>query len=158
MPARLEEVAHAREEGVVFTMLAAPVEFIGDTDGWLTGVRLQGMALGDPDESGRRQPRPVPGSEHVVDLDVAVIAIGNTPNPLLPRTDPELEQTRRGTLVADPATGRTPKPGVFAGGDIVTGGATVILAMGAGRAAAASIDDYLRTGVWEAPDTVATCR
>lgn len=149
MPARLEELAHAKEEGVEIRTLSSPVEFTGDDDGWLTGVTLQDMQLGEPDDDGRRRPEPVPGSEQTVAVDVAVIAIGNTPNPLLPRTDEELEQTRWGTLVADDATGRTTKRGVFAGGDIVTGGATVILAMGAGRKAAASIDEYLQSGVWE---------
>jgi glutamate synthase (NADPH/NADH) small chain len=149
MPARAEEVAHAMEEGVHFVTLTAPVEFLGDDDGWLQGVRVQRMRLGAPDEGGRRRPEPIADSTYTTGIDVAVIAIGNTPNPLLPKTDPELEQTRRGTLVADDDTGRTSKRGVFAGGDIVTGGATVILAMGAGRRAAASIDEYLVTGEWE---------
>ncbi len=151
MPARREEIEHAKEEGVRFATLAAPVELLGDDEGRLTGARIQRMLLGPPDDSGRRRPEPIDGSEYEVGLDVAVVAVGNTPNPLLPRTDGELEQTRRGTLVADDATGRTTKRGVFAGGDIVTGGATVILAMGAGRRAAASINEYLATGVWELP-------
>lgn len=148
MPARVEEVHHARDEGVRFQMLATPVEFLGDDDGYLTGVRLVAMELGEPDDDGRRRPIPVDGSEWEEPLDVAVIALGNSPNPLLPKTAPDLEQTRWGTLVADETTGRTSKRGVFAGGDIVTGGATVILAMGAGRRAAVSIDEYLRTGEW----------
>ncbi len=155
MPARHEELAHAKEEGVQIRTLSSPVEFTGDDEGWLTGVTLQDMQLGEPDDDGRRRPEPVPGSDRTVRVDVAVIAIGNTPNPLLPRTDDELEQTRWGTLVADDATGRTTKRGVFAGGDIVTGGATVILAMGAGRKAAASIDEYLKSGVWELPENEA---
>jgi glutamate synthase (NADPH/NADH) small chain len=112
-------------------------------------MRLQRLQLGDPDESGRRRPVPVSGSEWVEPCDVAVVAIGNDPNPLLLGATPDLAATSRGTVVADPQTGRTSKRGVFAGGDIVTGGATVILAMGAGRRAAAAIDEYLRTGVWE---------
>jgi glutamate synthase (NADPH/NADH) small chain len=148
MPARAEELAHAKAEGIEFETLVAPIELLGDEGGWLTGVRLQRMELGEPDESGRRRPQPIPGSECEMDIDVAVVAIGNDPNPLINKTTPDLEQTAWGTIVADLQTGRTAKVGVFAGGDIVTGGATVILAMGAGRRAAASIDEYLNTGVW----------
>jgi glutamate synthase (NADPH/NADH) small chain len=108
------------------------------------------MELGDPDESGRRRPQPIDGAEFDLDIDVAIIAIGNNPNPLIHKTSPDLDQTRWGTIAADPETGRTNKVGVFAGGDIVTGGATVILAMGAGRKAAASIDQYLEDGEWGA--------
>ena len=151
MPARREEVHHARQEGVRFEMLATPTEFAGDADGFLETVRLQRMELGEPDEGGRRRPVPIPGSEWVEPVDVAVVAIGNSPNPLLAKTTPDLGQTRWGTVVTDESTGRTSKRGVFAGGDIVTGGATVILAMGAGRTAAASMDAYLRTGDWEIP-------
>ncbi|MEK7703864.1 MAG: NADPH-dependent glutamate synthase [Myxococcota bacterium] len=149
MPARIEEVHHAKEEGVRFEMLTNPVELLGTESGWLRAVRLQKMGLGEPDSSGRRRPVPIPGSEVEHTIDVAVVAIGNAPNPLIRKTSPEIEHTRWGTMVADDATGRTTKRGVFAGGDIVTGGATVILAMGAGRRAAASINEYLRTGVWE---------
>lgn len=149
MPARREEIVHADHEGVEFKMLAAPLEFLGDEEGFLTGMRLQGMALGEPDESGRRRPEPVANDVTTEDVDMVVIAIGNAPNPLLSKTSADLEHTRRGTLVADDSTGRTSKRGVFAGGDIVTGGATVILAMGAGRRAADSIDQYLTTGEWE---------
>jgi glutamate synthase (NADPH/NADH) small chain len=149
MPARAEEIHHAKEEGVRFTMLTNPVEFLGDGNGWLRGVRLQEMALGEPDESGRRRPMPVPGSEREAPVNMAVIAVGNGANPLIKKTSPAIEHTRRGTIVADAATGRTTMPGVFAGGDIVTGGATVILAMGAGRRAARAIDEYLRTGAVE---------
>ncbi|MCP3973982.1 MAG: NADPH-dependent glutamate synthase [bacterium] len=149
MPARHEEVEHAEEEGVGFQMLTAPLAFLGDNDGFLTGMRLQAMQLGEPDESGRRRPVPVPGAVTTKDVDMVVIAIGNAPNPLLAKTAPDLEHTRWGTLLADATTGRTSKRGVFAGGDIVTGGATVILAMGAGRTAAASIDEFLRTDDWE---------
>lgn len=147
MPARNEEIVHARHEGVEFQTLANPVEFLGDEEGFLTGMRLQRMELGEPDDDGRRRPVPVAGSEWTQAVDMVVVAIGNSPNPLLQKTTPDLEQTRLGTLVADD-TGRTTKKGVFAGGDIVTGGATVILAMGAGRRAAAAIDDYLHTGEW----------
>jgi glutamate synthase (NADPH/NADH) small chain len=148
MPARAEEAAHAKAEGIEFETLVAPIELLGNDDGWLTGVRLQRMELGEPDESGRRRPRPIPGDEYEITVDVAVVAIGNAPNPLIHKTAPDLEQTAWGTIVADPQTGRTSKVAVFAGGDIVTGGATVILAMGAGRRAAASIDEYLDNGVW----------
>ena len=142
MPARHEEVLHAREEGVEFTFLAAPLEFLDNGQGWLKGVRLQRMRLGEPDQSGRRSPVPIEGSEFVMDLDLAVIAIGNSSNPLL-RDTPGLQFTRRGTLEVGEDSLQTTKKGVFAGGDIVTGGATVISAMGAGRQAAQEIDRYL---------------
>jgi len=127
----------------------APLELEGNDAGWLTGVKLQRMELGEPDDSGRRRPQPVEGDVFDLPIDAAVVAIGNRPNPLIQKTAPDLEETAWGTLVADPETGRTPKVGVFAGGDIVTGGATVILAMGAGRRAAASICEYLDSGIWE---------
>jgi glutamate synthase (NADPH/NADH) small chain len=149
MPARDEEIEHAKEEGIVFDFLVSPIELIGNDDGWLTGVRLQRMELGEPDDSGRRRPVPIGGDLFDLQADVVIVAIGNSPNPLLPATESRLEQTRWGTLAVDETTGRTTMPGVFAGGDIVTGGATVILAMGAGRIAAASIEKYLETGVWE---------
>ncbi len=142
MPARHEEVLHAKEEGVEFTFLAAPLEFIDNGQGWLKGVRLQRMRLGEPDQSGRRSPVPIEGSEFNMDLDLAVIAIGNSSNPLL-RSTPGLEFTRRGTLAVGKNSLMTSRKGVFAGGDIVTGGATVISAMGAGRQAAQEIDRYL---------------
>jgi glutamate synthase (NADPH/NADH) small chain len=148
MPARIEEVHHAKDEGVEFVTLTAPLEFSGGDQGQLTSMRLQKMELGEPDDSGRRRPVPIPGSEYELPVDMAVVAIGNRPNPLLAKTSPDLEQTRWGTLVANDETGKTSKRGVFAGGDIVTGGATVILAMGAGRRSAAAIDEYLRTGKW----------
>ncbi len=143
MPARREEVVHAREEGIVFEMLTAPVELVGDERGRLTSVTMQRMELGEPDDSGRRRPVPIPGAVFQSAVSVAVVAIGNAPNPLLTRSATDLEVGPRGTLVIDPATGATNKPGVYAGGDIVTGGATVILAMGAGRRAAAAINEYL---------------
>ncbi|HRZ46264.1 MAG TPA: NADPH-dependent glutamate synthase [Candidatus Paceibacterota bacterium] len=146
MPARAEEIKHARQEGVEFMMLTAPVEFLGDERGRLTGARLQRTELGAPDASGRRRPVPVPGSEFDLPLGMAVIAVGNRGNPLVQSATPDLRTHRGGYIEADPETLRTSKRGVFAGGDIVTGGATVIQAMGAGRRAARSIDRFLRTG------------
>ncbi len=154
MPARREEVRHAREEGVHFDFLVSPTELHG-RDGLLTGLELQKMQLGEPDDSGRRRPEPIEGALETLDTDLAVVAIGNGPNPLLLATVPELERTRWGTIAVDEPTGRTSMPGVFAGGDIVTGGATVILAMGAGRRAAASIEDWLESAEWAiAPEPV----
>ena len=148
MPARAEEAKHALEEGIVFHMLTAPVAFLGDEKGWLTGARCVRMELGEPDASGRRRPVEVKGSEFDLPASVAIIGIGTTANPLIQSTTPDLKTTSRNYIVADPATNRTSKRGVFAGGDIVTGSATVILAMGAGRKAAASIHEYLTTGEW----------
>ncbi len=142
MPARREEVEHAKEEGIKFTFLASPLEFLDNGEGWLKGVRLQRMELGEPDDSGRRRPIPIEGSEFEMTLDLAVIAIGNGTNPLL-RDTPDLEFTRWGTLAVDEESLHTSKKGVFAGGDIVTGGATVISAMGAGRQAAQAINEFL---------------
>ncbi len=147
MPARLEEVHHAEEEGVTFEFLTNPTKYIGDAEGRIKGLECLRMQLGEPDASGRRRPLPIPGSEHVIDVDTVVVAVGNGPNPLITRSTPDLETRKGGNIVAREG-GRTNKKGVFAGGDIVTGAATVILAMGAGRAAAASINDYLKTGVW----------
>jgi len=146
MPARAEEVKHAKDEGIQFLCLTNPVAFLGDEQGWLNAARCIRMELGEPDESGRRSPVPVPGSEFELPVQVAVIALGTGANPLVQSTTPDLETTRRGYIAADPETLRTSKPGVFAAGDIVTGSATVILAMAAGRKAARSIDDYLRRG------------
>jgi glutamate synthase (NADPH) small chain len=148
MPARIEEVKHAKEEGVQLMMLAAPVEFLDNGAGWLKAARCRRMELGEPDESGRRRPVPVPDSEFDIPLDVAIIAVGTTANPLVQSATPDLKTIRRGYISVDDATMRTSKPGVFAGGDIVTGGATVILAMGAGRKAAKSIDHFLQTDQW----------
>ncbi|HEX2962115.1 MAG: NADPH-dependent glutamate synthase [Ignavibacteria bacterium] len=142
LPARKEEVHHAQEEGIGFMFLENPVEFIGE-NGWLKHVKLQKMELGEPDQSGRRRPVPVEGSEHIMDIDMAIIAIGNGSNPIIQKTTPDLEFNKRGNIVVDEATMKTSKKGVFAGGDIVSGGATVILAMGAGRKAAAAINEYL---------------
>lgn len=148
MPARKEEVKHAKEEGVDFRTLTNPVELLGDAKGWLTGVRVTKMELGEPDESGRRRPVPIAGSEHVIHAEVCIVAVGTSANPLVQSTTPDLKTNRKNYIEADPETLRTSKRGVFAGGDIVTGGATVILAMGAGRKAAAGIHDYLTTGEW----------
>lgn len=144
MPARVEEVHHAKDEGVHFEMLVNPVEFLGDEKGNLTAARCIRMELGEPDDSGRRSPVPIKGSEFVTPCSVAIIAAGTSANPLIRMTTPGLAITKRGYIQADENTLATSKPGVFAGGDIVTGGATVILAMGAGRKAAKSIDAYLK--------------
>ena len=148
MPARMEEVHHAKQEGIEFHMLTAPIEFLSDGKGWLTAARCIRMELGEPDASGRRRPVPVEGSEFDLPLAVAVIAIGTSANPLIQSTTPGLATNKRNYIQADPMTQRTSRKGVFAGGDIVTGSATVILAMGAGRRAAKSIHDYLTTGSW----------
>jgi glutamate synthase (NADPH/NADH) small chain len=148
MPARLEEIHHAKDEGVQFMTLHNPLEFIGNVQGFLTGMRLQKMELGEPDESGRRRPVPVAGSEFVLPIDVAVIAVGTGANPLVQSTTPDIETNKWGYIVADQETLRTIKRGVFAGGDIVSGSATVILAMGAGRSAARSIHEFLTTSIW----------
>jgi len=149
MPARAEEAKHAKEEGIEFQVLTAPIEFLSDGKGWLTGVRCLKMQLGEPDASGRRRPVPIEGSEFDVPLSVAVIAIGTTANPIVQSTTPGLDTNKRGYIVADATTQRTSRKGVFAGGDIVTGAATVILAMGAGRRAAQGINEYLATGQWD---------
>jgi glutamate synthase (NADPH/NADH) small chain len=148
MPARVEEVHHAEEEGVIFQLLTNPVRFIGDEKGRLKAVECVRMELGEPDDSGRRRPVVVKGSEFTIDADVAIVAIGNGPNPLIPRTTPGLALNKWGNIVADEESMKTSRKGVFAGGDIVTGAATVILAMGAGRKAALAIDTYLQTGEW----------
>ncbi len=143
LPARKEEVEHAEEEGVKFAFLTSPVEILSNEDGWVTGMKCIKYELGEPDASGRRRPVPIEGSEYLMEVDTVVVAIGQGPNPLVPRTTKGLELTKKGTIVADPETGATSKPGVFAGGDVVTGAATVILAMGAGRTAAKAIHEYL---------------
>ena len=148
MPARAEEVKHAKQEGIDFQVLTAPVEFLSDEKGWLRAARCVRMELGEPDASGRRRPVPIPGSEFDLPLSVAIMAIGTSANPIVQSTTPGLETNKRGYINANPETQRTSRQGVFAGGDIVTGSATVILAMGAGRRAAASIHEYLATGVW----------
>ena len=144
MPARVEEIKHAKEEGVEFMLLVSPLELNGTEDGWLKSVTLQKMELGEPDASGRRRPVPIEGAIEEIPVEVAVVAIGNGSNPIVNQTTPDLEVNKWGNIVVDEKTMRTNKKGVFAGGDIVTGGATVILAMGAGRTAAKAIDDYLK--------------
>ncbi|MFZ2493576.1 MAG: NADPH-dependent glutamate synthase [Thermoanaerobaculia bacterium] len=154
MPARKEEIKHAKEEGVTFLNLNNPVEMLGDEKGWLTGVRCVRMELGEPDASGRRRPVPIKGSEYIIPASVAIIAVGTSANPLVQSTTPDLATNKWNYIVADEESLRTSKRGVFAGGDIVTGGATVILAMGAGRKAAKSINAWLDTGVWEVEPAV----
>jgi len=146
MPARAAEIHHAEEEGIEFCLLTNPVRFIGNDDGRLIGMECLKMELGEPDASGRRRPVPIKGSEFRVDCDLAVVAVGAGANPLLTQSDPAISLNKRGYIIADPETGKTTKKGVWAGGDIVTGQATVILAMGAGRKAADSIHQYLTWG------------
>ena len=143
LPARAEEVHHAKEEGICFRMLTNPTEVLGDERGWVTGIRCVEMELGEPDESGRRSPIEKAGSDFEIPCDVVIMALGTSPNPLLKMTTEGLETNRKGCLVAD-EKGATTREGIFAGGDAVTGAATVILAMGAGRKAAKSIDEYIR--------------
>ena len=145
MPARREEVENAKEEGIQFKLLTNPKQFLGNEDNWVVGMECYEMELGEPDASGRRRPIVKPGSEFVIDVDVVIVALGTTPNPLIAATTADLETTRWGTIVADEVIGKTKKPKVWAGGDIVTGAATVISAMGAGKRAAANIDEYLRS-------------
>ena len=148
MPARIEEVKHAKQEGIEFRVLTAPVEFLSDEKGWLRGARCIKMELGEPDASGRRRPVEIRGSDYELPLSVAVIAIGTSANPIVQSTTPGLNTNKKGYIEADATTQKTSRKGVFAGGDIVTGSATVILAMGAGRRAAKGINDYLATGEW----------
>jgi glutamate synthase (NADPH/NADH) small chain len=143
LPARREEVHHAEAEGVELCLLANPVEVLGNADYEVCGIRCVRMVLSEPDESGRRKPVPQPGSEFVLECDAVIVAIGNSPNPILTKSTPDLELTKWGTIKADPETGATSKRGVYAGGDIVSGAATVILAMGAGKNAAQAIHAYL---------------
>jgi glutamate synthase (NADPH/NADH) small chain len=143
LPARTEEVHHAEQEGIQFHLLTLPVEILGSDEGWVRGMICQRMELGEPDQSGRRRPIPVPGSEFTLEVDMVIVAIGTGANPLIPSTTPDLQINKWGYIVADPETGATSKKGVYAGGDIVTGSATVILAMGAGRKAAEAIHKYL---------------
>ncbi len=146
MPAREEELHHAEQEGIEFVLLTNPTRFFGDDTGRLTGMECLKMELGEPDDSGRRRPVPVAGSEFSFDCDLVVVSVGSNANPLLTNTTPDIKLNRWGNIEADPANGKTSKRGVWAGGDIVTGAATVILAMGAGRAAADSMHDYLMRG------------
>lgn len=142
LPARKEEVHHAKEEGVIFDLLQNPVEILTDENDWVTGVKLIKMKLGEPDESGRRRPVEIQGSEYVVDCDTVIMSLGTSPNPLISSTTKGLEVNRRGCIVTEEETGATSREGVYAGGDAVTGAATVILAMGAGKEAAKGIEEY----------------
>ena len=148
MPARVEEVEHAEEEGVQMHLLENPIRLIGDQNGWVKEVECIKMELGEPDESGRRRPVPLKGSEFKIPIDACIVAIGNASNPLVPSTTPDLAVNKWGNVVAAEETLKTSKKGVFAGGDIVLGAATVILAMGQGRKAAQAINEYLKTGAW----------
>jgi glutamate synthase (NADPH/NADH) small chain len=143
MPARVEEVHHAKEEGIIFRLLSNPVSISGNERGYVTGMECIEMELGQPDESGRRRPVEKPGSNFILDVDTVVVAIGTSPNPLIKTTTPGLDTNKWGCIVADESTGLTSKEGVFAGGDAVTGAATVILAMGAGKNSAKAIDEYI---------------
>jgi len=144
MPARLEERENAEEEGVIFKLLTNPRRFIGDEQGRVKAVELYQMELGEPDESGRRRPIPKPGTEFIMDIDTAIVALGTRPNPIIPSTTKDLELTKWGTIKTDEATGRTSRERVWCGGDMATGAATVISAMGAGKRAAADIDAYFK--------------
>ncbi len=144
LPARVEEVHHAKEEGIIFDLLTNPVEILKDEQGWVKGIKCIRMELGEPDESGRRRPVEIPGSEFVIDVDMVVMSLGTSPNPLISSTTQGLEVNKWKCIVADEEFGKTTKEGVYAGGDAVTGAATVILAMGAGRAGARGIDEYLK--------------
>lgn len=148
MPARAEEIEHAEEEGVQLHLLQNPVRIIGDAEGWVREIECIRMELGEPDASGRRRPVPIAGSEFRIEVDICIVAIGNASNPLVPNTTPDIETNKWGNIITDQEMMKTSKRGVFAGGDIVLGAATVILAMGQGRKAARAINEFLRTGVW----------
>lgn len=143
LPARVEEVHHAKEEGIIFDLLTNPVEVIADENGWVSGIKCIKMELGEPDASGRRRPVEIPGSEFTIDVDCVIMSLGTSPNPLISSTTKGLETNKWKCIIADEANGKTTKEGVYAGGDAVTGAATVILAMGAGKAAAQGIHEYL---------------
>ncbi len=144
LPARVEEVHHAKEEGIIFDLLTNPTEILGDEKGWVKGIRCVRMELGEPDESGRRSPQPVAGSEFDIDVDTVIMSLGTSPNPLISMTTKGLDTNKRKCIVAEETTGKTSRKGVYAGGDAVTGAATVILAMGAGKEAAKAIDEFLK--------------
>jgi len=148
MPARAEEIHHAEQEAVRFELLTTPIAFHGDSNGWVKEIECIRNQLGEPDASGRRRPVPIKDSNFRIPIDVAVLAIGQSPNPLIPKTTPDLKTGKDGVVIIDNETGRTSKKGVFAGGDVATGGATVILAMGQGKKAAKAMDEYLKTGQW----------
>ena len=144
LPARVEEVHHAKEEGIIFDLLTNPVEILADENGWVCGMKCVKMELGEPDDSGRRRPVVVLDSEFVIELDTVIMSLGTSPNPLISSTTEGLETNKWKCIVASEENGQTSKEGVYAGGDAVTGAATVILAMGAGKAGAKGIDEYLR--------------
>ena len=148
MPARAEEIHHAEQEAVRFELLTTPIAFHGDSNGWVKEIECIRNQLGEPDASGRRRPVPIKDSNFRIPIDVAVLAIGQSPNPLISKTTPDLKTGKDGVVIIDNETGKTSKKGVFAGGDVATGGATVILAMGQGKKAAKAIDEYLKTGQW----------
>ena len=139
----MEEVHHAKEEGIIFDLLQNPIEILEDENGWVKGIKVIKMELGEPDESGRRRPVEIKGSEYEIECDTVIMSLGTSPNPLISSTTKGLEINKRQCIVADDTTGATSKEGVYAGGDAVTGAATVILAMGAGKAAAKGIDEFL---------------
>ena len=143
MPARQEEIENAKEEGIKFKFLTNPKKFLGNEQNWLIGMECYKMKLGEKDSSGRRRPIPIQGSEFTIDVNIAIVALGTTPNPLIAGHIKDLELTEKGTIIADETTGRTTKPGVWAGGDIISGSATVISAMAGGKRAAESINSYL---------------
>ncbi|MEF2851076.1 MAG: FAD-dependent oxidoreductase, partial [Lachnospiraceae bacterium] len=144
LPARAEEVHHAKEEGIIFDLLTNPKEILVDENDWVKGIRVVKMELGEPDASGRRRPVEIPGSEYEIDVDTVIMSLGTSPNPLISSTTIGLDINKRKCIIADEETGKTSKDGVYAGGDAVTGAATVILAMGAGKAAAKGIDEFLK--------------
>tara|TARA_B100000315_G_scaffold245196_1_gene270801 strand:+ start:2045 stop:3442 length:1398 start_codon:yes stop_codon:yes gene_type:complete len=148
VPARLEEIHHARQEGVDFKLLTLPIKYHADSQGWLKEMECLKMELGEPDASGRRRPVPIEGSNFRIPVDVVVIAIGNNPNPLIAESTPDIKVGKKGNIIIDEATGKTNKKSVFAGGDIASGADTVVSAMRAGKIAARGIDEYLRTGLW----------
>ena len=148
MPARAEEIHHAEQEAVRFELLTTPIAFHGDSNGWVKEIECIRNQLGEPDASGRRRPVPIKDSNFRIPIDVAVLAIGQSPNPLISKTTPDLKTGKDGVVIIDNETGKTSKKGVFAGGDVATGGATVILAMGQGKKAAKAMDEYLKTGQW----------
>ena len=143
LPARVEEIHHAKEEGVIFDLLTNPVEILADENGWVTGMKCVKMELGEPDASGRRRPMEVAGSEFIMDVDTVIMSLGTSPNPLITSTTEGLKTNKWQCIVADEETGLTSRDRVYAGGDAVSGAATVILAMGAGKKAAKAIDDFL---------------
>jgi glutamate synthase (NADPH/NADH) small chain len=155
VPARAEEVHHAEEEGIIFDFLTNPVEIYGDEKGWVRGMRCIRMKLGEPDASGRRRPLPIEGSEFDMEVDMVVMALGTRPNPLVFTDAAGLERTKWGTVVANEETGKTTMDRIWAGGDIVTGAATVISAMGAGKRAAADMDRFLRAEAVPAAEAAA---